>query len=229
MHAVPIQRSGGPRGSRLPFLAAVLALALSAAACTSSPQMNSDSPAPVSGGSSSQVTGGGAVPPTDETEPSVPQAVVTAPVPPPAGNGDISETVAPRTGVTQEPVDLDAPAELGGLVVTVPSVVSTEADAVGPGEIGGPGIAVEIEVRNDGEEPAPLDGIFVTLVDAGGQVVPMSTTGDDVRPVTGILDPGATASGSYVFTLPESARSTVTVTVSDAGTATSVVFTGSAA
>lgn len=218
MHFFSFPLFRGPHRSRLLVVGLVAGLALGSAACTAEATAADSSVVGSPSGSTSPVA----------EEPSVVQGTFTTPIPPPAGEGDVSETVAPREETVQPPVDLTASAVLAELAVTLPSIVATEAVAVGPGEIGGPGVAVEISLENRSEQPVPLDGVSVVLVDAAGQVTPMITTGDEVRPVTGSLEPGATATGVYVFTLPESARSTVTITVSDAGTATSVVFTGSA-
>jgi hypothetical protein len=183
--------------------------------------------------SSSSTTAGGTdaqgSAPTSASVTAPPQATVTAPIPPPGGNGDVNQTVETQEVSVNAPVALSSTATVAqGVDVSLASIEGTTADAVGPGEIAGPAVAVTVQVSNDTTESVPLDGYSVSLTDSDGQVA-IPTTGGSASPLAGELAPGQSATGVYVFTVAQDKRSSVSISVNDAREATTVVFTGSAA
>ena len=62
---------------------------------------------------------------------------------------------------------------------------------------------------------------------AGNPAGPIAA--DPSAPLSGVLDPGATKSGTYVFTVPADQRNPVTVTVNYSAGAPTLVFTGQVA
>ena len=68
---------------------------------------------------------------------------------------------------------------------------------------------------------------MVSLLDAAGNVA-VPTTSSPAAPMTGTLDDGAGAEGTYVFRIPEDTRNEITLTVDYAAGAPIVVFHGSA-
>ena len=145
------------------------------------------------------------------------------------------------------PVALHAVADFGnGVTARIASVKAVHADAVGPGEVSGPGLRIVMEITNSGTRAINLDNAVVTIADAQGtpglmMVFTPQTPGevdDDVPavsrdsfsyPMTGSLAPRKKASGTYVFTIPTGHRNPVTVNFSYAGGAPVVLFKGDAA
>jgi hypothetical protein len=160
-------------------------------------------------------------------------------------SGAVQETVAPLpptptpTGPTEDvdeappalpEVPLDAPAAVGnGIVATIASVEAIDGTAVGPGNIAGPALRVTVRIENGTAEAVSLDGVAVNLA-SGTDRTPASPLDDPSRvPFTGMVDPGATAEGVYVFSVPTDARDLITVEVGYQAGAPLLLFTGPAA
>lgn len=151
-----------------------------------------------------------------------PTVVATAPIP-----GDSTATVPSPRESTKSPVDLDKPASTGKVVVRVVGLKAVEAKAKIPGEVSGPALAVTVKVLNNSKRPLDTQHLLVTIYDSkqapGGEM-----TGAPARPMTGELKPGASASGVYLFTVPVSRRSPVTVNVALPTESPVLVFKGNA-
>lgn len=133
-----------------------------------------------------------------------------APAPEPSEAAD-APTQAPVADV--EAGAIDDPIELStGLVIELDSVSSTTVEAETPGEVSGSAVVVRVTARNDSREVADLDSAVVTLTAADGEYG-IGTTAGPNTPLAGDLDPGDSASGSYVFMLDPSADRAVTVSV----------------
>ena len=165
------------------------------------------------------------------------------PVPPPVA-GNIHQKVRAATVTTRAPVPLRAVAHFGtGVTARIMSVRAIEYQAVGPGQVSGPGLRLVIQVSNGTAKPIGLDNAVVAIADARGTPgVYMNITpaggGDDAGhpgpsnfsyPMRGVLAPGHQASGTYVFTIPAGHRDPVTVNFSYAGGGPVVLFRGDAA
>lgn len=154
------------------------------------------------------------------------------------------ETIAPLpptptpTGPTEDvdelppslpEVALDAPAAVGnGIVATVASVEAIEGTGVGPGNIAGPALRVTVAIENGTPEAVSLDGVAVNLA-YGADRTPASPLDDPSRrPFTGMVEPGGTGEGVYVFSVPTDGREVVTVEVGYQAGAPLLLFTGSA-
>jgi hypothetical protein len=192
-------------------LSAVIVLMLSA--CTSGPpgQTGSTASAPVNPTQSiaTDLSGISGIP---SAQVSVPPAVTTD-VPAPGG-GDINQTVAEVPVTTNSPIDTSQTADLGGSVTA--NIVETkniDGIARGAGEVGGPAIALTIEVNNGSGSPIELSDILVTAEDnAGTPAGPLS--GDPASPLTGTLASEESAKGVFVFTFPSGAQEPMNVAVS---------------
>ena len=199
------------RGAAL--AAAALVGVLGLAGCTSDPEPE---PTP----SSSQSPTASADPEPDVTETAVPG--------PDATEEPVDEGVAPEPGTlpTAPPVALDEVADFGtGVTTRVDSVDGVEAQAQGPGEVSGPGVAIDLTVTNDSAAPVDLALFLVNLTDADGNPgIPM--LGDPAEPVEGVLAPGGSVSGTYVFTVDEDARDGIRIEASYSTDAPVVVFAG---
>ena len=154
----------------------------------------------------------------------------TTPVPPPVP-GSIHRAVHAVAVTTKPPVSLRAVADFGtGVTAQIMSVKAIEYHAVGPGEVSGPGLRLVIRVSNGTGKPIGLGNAVVTIADARGTPgVDMNGPGSLSYPLRGLLAPGHTASGTYVFTIPAGHRNRVTVNFSYAGGGPVVLFRGDAA
>jgi hypothetical protein len=113
----------------------------------------------------------------------------------------------PLTAPPGEPVDVEPLPPVGvgdrsdfgnGLVATVVEVESVEAGIGAPGDTAGPAVAIHLELRNEADQAVDLGGIAVNATDAEG--TPASPNrGAPAEQLTGLLAPGATSTGVYVF------------------------------
>jgi hypothetical protein len=109
---------------------------------------------------------------------------------------------------------LDATAPLAdGVDVRVSSITTIDAEAALPGEIGGPGVQLVVELTNSSSEAVDLASFLIDLTDADGVSAGQVTT-DPARPVMGSLEPGGTATGTYVFVVPTADRADARVVLS---------------
>jgi hypothetical protein len=102
------------------------------------------------------------------------------------------------------PVGMD-----GGLRVRVNGVRDVQIEAQGPGEISGPGVAVSVELKNTSPEPIDLNGSAVNAAFGGTPASPSSA--EPSSPLMGMLAPGRTSTGVYVFLKPPGAKGALLV------------------
>jgi len=112
--------------------------------------------------------------------------------------------------------------------IRLSAIESVEGVAEIPGEVGGPSLRVTVEVANTTEAAVDLSGTVVNLY-----------LGTDRRPAIGLMkpggslmpssvEPGAAATGVYVFNVPAQDRALVAVEVDIAIELPVVVFEGTA-
>ncbi len=111
----------------------------------------------------------------------------------------------------------------GGLIATVKSVESVDLESQAPGETAGPGVLVRLEIRNDTGEAVDLGGVAInaTYGTDATPAIPHQTGPIDV--LSGTLEPGGTATGTYAFRLPEDAMGSLVIDVHHAGAETYVI------
>jgi hypothetical protein len=126
------------------------------------------------------------------------------------------------------PVALDAPAAVGdGIVATLPKLEAIRGTAVGPGNIAGPAVRVTVRLENRTGKAVSVDGVAVNLY-TGRELTPASPLDDpSQRPFSGMVQPGKSVQGIYVFTVPTNRRNSVTVEVGYTAGAPLLRFTGS--
>lgn len=141
----------------------------------------------------------------------------------------------PGTGATEDvgrvrvkpPVALDEPGDFDtGVTVALADIEAVQGVARARGEIDGPALKVTVEVRNGSGDPVSLDGLVVAL-SSGPDRTPASAFVDGSSPMVGELAAGSSATGDYVFAVPEDERDDVRVEISYTGTAPTVAFAGS--
>lgn len=139
------------------------------------------------------------------------------------------ETVSVGPAVTRPPVPLDEPASFGnGLVARLTGLEAVQGEARGPGEIAGPALRVVVELRNTGGRAVSLERSVVTVSHGREPAPGVSLSGPGVRPLAGSLRAGDSATGSYVFGIPEDDRAHIQVTISVDASRPTVLFEGSA-
>ncbi|MGY1741763.1 MULTISPECIES: hypothetical protein [unclassified Blastococcus] len=179
------------------------------------------------------VTGGGdgdgssaAAATTASPTPGAPVDETVVPMPPtPTPTGPTEDVDEPPPALPEVP--LDAPAAVGnGIVATIASVEAIDGTAVGPGNIAGPALRLTVRIENGTSEAVSLDGVAVNL-SHGPDRTPASPLDDPSRaPFTGMVEPGATGEGVYVFSVPTGVRDLVTVEVGYQAGAPLLLFTG---
>jgi hypothetical protein len=84
-------------------------------------------------------------------------------------------------------------------------------EARGPGEVGGPGIAVTLAVTNPSARRLSLRAVAVTA-EVGGEEAQMSSA-PPAAPFAGVLAPGASVRAVYVVVVPPQVRGPLELTV----------------
>jgi hypothetical protein len=99
----------------------------------------------------------------------------------------------------------DAAAVGDGVTVAVASVERVQGSGVGPGNVAGPALRVTVRLTNGTAEALALDAVTVHA-GYGPGVTPAPDLEDVSRlPFSGTVAAGATAEGTYVFSVPASA------------------------
>jgi hypothetical protein len=197
----------------------LLALALVLGACSSADDQGADDADQV-GPTTTEATGAAG----SGDEPG--EGSGDEPLSDPAGSIDEIETPVEDPG-QREPVSFEDDAPFGdGVVARIAAIESTEVTTELPGEIGGPAVVIDLELRNGSDRQVSLDSVTVDLVDLGGApLLPVTT--EPAEPLSGQLAPGASGTGRYVFSVPVGDRDDVLLTVKYSGDAPAVVLTGS--
>jgi len=93
------------------------------------------------------------------------------------------------------------------------------------GEVSGPAMRVAVMLANGTGEPIPLDAVTVNAY-YGSDTQPASPFDSETEgePFSGTLASGGTATGSYVFSIPEGQDKDIVVTVSRGADSPLVVF-----
>ena len=121
---------------------------------------------------------------------------------------------------------LDAATDFGnGVGIRLAPIESVEVEARRPGEIGGPGLAITIEITNGSDAEIQLDNVTVDLTDATGASASPVTPESELD-LSGPLAVGASTTGTYFFTLPSEDRAGATLRVSYTTDVPTVLFTG---
>jgi hypothetical protein len=228
-----------PRHSRPLLVASVTLLGLIASACS-----GADGPDDVTGATLTASTeavattapvpvdttgAGSSVPPSTAATSTVPatDTAGTSSVPAPVATGQ--GVVVPVVTVAPQPATpIGVPAsDAGGLRFAIESIDAVQGEASAPGEIGGP--AVEVTVRATNTSNAPIEVSFTTVdLRHGADEVPAAPFAIGTSPLSGRLGPGASATGVYVFAVPEQRREQVRIYVTARPELPAVVFEGAA-
>ena len=174
----------------------------------------------------------GAVTPTSRAPSSAVPTVshppaLTTEVPAPGG-GNVSQTVAPQTPKTAPSVPITATASFGGKVTAaITKVAMVKASAKGPGEIAGAAIAITVSIHNGSAKAVDLSGLVVNVADKSG-APQIPTSSDPSDPISGSAAAGSDVKGVYVFTIQNTIKNPVSISVSYSTEAPVVLFVGDA-
>jgi hypothetical protein len=125
-------------------------------------------------------------------------------------------------------VKLQETAKVAGGVATISKIEAIEAKAEGIGQIAGPAIRFVVGVRNTSAQELPLDTAEIT-VEAGAQKLPaIRLDGSGTKLFPQKVASGKTASGTFVFLVPEDQRSQVRIYLNYAASESVVAFEGAA-
>lgn len=201
--------------------AAVAAVAIGCLLSACAPSGREALPPAATSGPSAGPTNGATSGPKD------PQKPATTPVPPPSTDGGgIRNRVGPKTVATRPPVAFDRTAEVDqDLTVRIEKTERIEAKAMLPGEIAGPAVVFDLVAENQTKEPIDLVAVVVECTDAKGAPCGRISS-DPASPFEGVLEPGESASGRYVFVIDEKQRKKVSLFVTLTGDRAVVQFKG---
>lgn len=144
-----------------------------------------------------------------------------------AATGSLEEVEEPAPAAPiARPVGLDGVAEFGdGVTARLAGIEAVDVEAALPGEISGPAVRVTVELTNGSAEALSLDNVAVVVQDPAGVPVP-SVASPDEKGFSGSLEAGASATGTYTFSLDPVDRGEARLTIKYAADAPTVVFTG---
>lgn len=141
------------------------------------------------------------------------------------GGGTIKQRVHPHTQPTSKPISIANVSRSRGVTVAIASVKSIRAKAIGPGEIAGAGIVVQVRVTNKSSDPVDLNSSWVNVLDSYGSPA-IALTSDPYRPLTGRLAPNKSRAGFYVFNIAKKDRRSISILVTYSASAPTAHFKG---
>jgi len=146
----------------------------------------------------------------------------TAPVgaPSPSGKPTPNSTSTPSgdptpvPSATPSPVPIDEPATITpGVTASIDTIEAVQGEAKGPGEVAGPAIRFRVSIANSTSKAIDL-GATVVTVDYGADRTPaLELFEPGASPLPNSVEPGATATAVYIFTIPVDQRGLVHITV----------------
>lgn len=128
--------------------------------------------------------------------------------------------VVTRSASAGQPVTFDSAA-----TVSLDALSAISVSATTPGEITGPAVQVTVKVSNGSQQALDVSSAVVSVTAEDG-TLGIPTTAGDPAPLEGVIAPGQSVTGSYVFMLDPAAGRGVLVTVNYAAAEPVAVFTG---
>jgi hypothetical protein len=113
-----------------------------------------------------------------------------------------------------------------GMQVALTKIERVAGEAVQPGEVAGPAVRVTVTVTNGTGSEFNTSALVVNAYVGKDRAPAGSLVSPGGVPFLGQLAPGESTYGVYLFTIPESQRSDVTITVDYSTKAAMVVFRG---
>ena len=124
------------------------------------------------------------------------------------------------------PVAPDEPGQAPGLEVTLQQFESVTGEVVVPGEVQAAAVRVTVQITNAADTSLDLNLVVMSAY-MGEERDPAETYQQPGGvPFSGSLDPGATATGVYLFRIPDDRRSDVTFVVDYRGGEPAITWRG---
>lgn len=173
-----------------------------------------------------------------QTAPSATPTVTVAPTPSRSSIGPLpSPSQTPERAPTPKkgpempaelkPVEPDQVVEgEDGMRVALTKIESVTGEAVQPGEIAGPAVRVTVSVTNGTDAEFNTSALVVNAYVGKDRTPAGSVVAPGGVPFIGRLAPGESTYGVYLFSIAESERSDVTITVDYSTKSAMVVFRG---
>lgn len=166
------------------------------------------------------------VDPVSPSPEELPTGPSDSPVPVPSNPGAGKSIEAKPSAAPTQKARLDETAKVSAeLTARIAKVEAVTAKPQGPGEVGGPAIAVTVEVSNKTDSSFDLTSVSVNLTDSSGEAG-SGMAGPPATWLEGSLKAGQTRTGVYVFAVPTDRRDPVHVDVSLRADLPLVVFSG---
>ena len=157
---------------------------------------------------------------TETSAGETPSTETPTPGPPP---GD------PAVGTPEEPAPLDEPSQaVPGVTIAIADLAAVEGEPRGAGELAGPALRFAVNVTNTDDEAASLGTVVVNLYYGDDETPAPPVTGPNGSNLPAEVAAGQTATGAYIFTVPEDQRDRVRIEVDYSTEAGVVVFEGAA-
>lgn len=157
---------------------------------------------------------GSSTPPPEATAPATDPAAVPQPSDPaPVDRSNKSdEELATIDQPVAPPVPLVATKVVrSGVSATISELAAVDGEAIGIGEIAGPAIRFKVTVLNDTGAEISLDPAVVNVSYGQDNSPASSLSGPAAVPFPASVEPGASASGVFVFGVPKDARNIVKI------------------
>ena len=141
-------------------------------------------------------------------------------------DGSTSETVAPRTQVTQKPVRLEGTSQFSStMTATVSDASSRTVKAKYPGEVSGASVLFTVTIKNTSRREVDLNALVVNVLD-DEEAPANQITSPPASDMPHVVAPGRTARGRYVFVVPKGSRNPITIEASVSAEEPVLVFRG---
>lgn len=156
-----------------------------------------------------------------------PSAGSATPVPTEITPRPVTDSPDNPVGEILTPIDQSgAPAP--GVTLALTSLTAIDGTADEPGEVAGPALEIVVSVTNNTGAAISLQSVVVNA-DYGTDRKPAGELNEQGKlPLSGNVAPGATAEGTYVFTVPTDQRDLVRISVFTSVDSPTVVFEGAA-
>jgi hypothetical protein len=147
--------------------------------------------------------------------------------PSPRDTAEPSGDPTPVPQATANPIPIDEPGTIEpGVTASIDTIEAVQGEAKGPGEVAGPAIRFRVSISNTTSAAIDL-GATVVTVDYGTDRTPaLELFEPGASPLPSSVDPGATATAVYIFTVPVDQRGLVHITVDYTVGVAPLEFTG---
>lgn len=176
--------------------------------------------------------GGGSGDPNDpsvDDEPTEPprDIAIDPQRPRPTESPEVAPAPADGAGPELEPVAPESVVQApSGAMISLARIEAVHGEAKVGGEISGPAIRVSVAIRNEGSDPIDLEYVVVNAYSGQDRTPAAPIMQPGGEPFSGSLGSGGSADGIYLFSLDESARDDVVITVDYGVGEPIVVFRG---